>query len=144
MPPVAPASPYSCWAPSPAPVPTPCSNSPPTATTSSSSALIDSSVPATGDGKSRALAIAAPRRSPLAPDLPTMAEAGLPGYEFQSWYGVWAPKGTPAEIEANPDSLTGQYLSGARAIEIPAERRPGNGLGRPRRCMTPDVMMFQS
>ena len=63
--------------------------------------LIDPSfalLPATGDGKVRALAIAAPQRSPLAPDLPTMAEAGLPGFEFQSWYGVWAPKGTPAEI----------------------------------------------
>ena len=41
--------------------------------------------------------------------------------------GQVVAKGTPAEIEANPDSLTGQYLSGARAIEIPAERRPGNG-----------------
>lgn len=63
--------------------------------------LIDPSfalLPATADGRVRALAIAAPRRSSLAPDLPTMAEAGLPGYEFQSWYGVWAPKGTPAEI----------------------------------------------
>ena len=55
-------------------------------------------LPATGDGKVRALAIAAAQRSPLAPDLPTMAEAGLPGYEFQSWYGIWAPKGTPVEI----------------------------------------------
>jgi tripartite-type tricarboxylate transporter receptor subunit TctC len=55
-------------------------------------------LPATGDGRVRALAIAAPRRSPLAPELPTMAEAGLPGFEFESWYGVWAPKGTPAEI----------------------------------------------
>ena len=41
--------------------------------------------------------------------------------------GQVVAKGTPAEIEANPDSLTGQYLSGARAIEIPAERRRGNG-----------------
>jgi tripartite-type tricarboxylate transporter receptor subunit TctC len=63
--------------------------------------LIDPSfalLPATGDGKVRALAIAAAQRSSLAADLPTMAEAGLPGFEFQSWYGVWAPKGTPAEI----------------------------------------------
>lgn len=63
--------------------------------------LIDPSfalLPATADGRVRALAIAAPQRSSLAPDLPTMAEAGLPGYEFQSWYGVWAPKGTPVEI----------------------------------------------
>jgi tripartite-type tricarboxylate transporter receptor subunit TctC len=55
-------------------------------------------LPATGDGKIRVLAIAAPQRSRLAPDIPTMAEAGLPGFEFQSWYGVWAPKGTPAEV----------------------------------------------
>jgi tripartite-type tricarboxylate transporter receptor subunit TctC len=63
--------------------------------------LIDPSfalLPATGDGKVRALAIATAQRSSLAPDVPTMAEAGLPGYEFQSWYGIWAPKGTPAEI----------------------------------------------
>lgn len=63
--------------------------------------LIDPSfalLPATGDGKIRALGIAAAERSGLAPSVPTMGEAGLPGYEFQSWYGVWAPKGTPAEI----------------------------------------------
>ncbi|MBB1492400.1 excinuclease ABC subunit UvrA [Paracoccus sp. MC1854] len=41
--------------------------------------------------------------------------------------GEVVAKGTPAEIEANPDSLTGQYLSGAREIEVPAERRKGNG-----------------
>ncbi|ARJ68507.1 excinuclease ABC subunit UvrA [Paracoccus contaminans] len=41
--------------------------------------------------------------------------------------GTVVAKGTPAEIEANPDSLTGQYLSGAREIPVPAERREGNG-----------------
>ncbi|WP_449041071.1 excinuclease ABC subunit UvrA [Paracoccus sp. (in: a-proteobacteria)] len=41
--------------------------------------------------------------------------------------GQVVAKGTPAEIEANPDSLTGQYLSGAREIPVPAERRGGNG-----------------
>ncbi|WP_439597701.1 Bug family tripartite tricarboxylate transporter substrate binding protein [Falsiroseomonas sp.] len=63
--------------------------------------LIDPSfalLPATGDGRVRALGIATAERSTLAPSVPTMAEAGLPGYQFQSWYGVWAPKGTPAEI----------------------------------------------
>ena len=63
--------------------------------------LIDPSfnlLPATADGRVRALGIASRARSPLAPDVPTMSEAGLPGYEFQSWYGVWAPKGTSAEI----------------------------------------------
>lgn len=65
--------------------------------------LIDPSfalIPAALDGtKVRALGIATAKRSVLAPSIPTMAEAGLPGYEFQSWYGVWAPKGTPAAIQ---------------------------------------------
>ncbi|WP_426957046.1 tripartite tricarboxylate transporter substrate binding protein [Muricoccus radiodurans] len=63
--------------------------------------LIDPSfaiLPARGDGRIKVLGIATPERSVLAQDVPTMAEGGLPGYEFQSWYGVWAPKGTPNEI----------------------------------------------
>ena len=70
--------------------------------------LIDNSfalLPATGDGKVRALGIATAQRSALAPNLPTMGEAGLPGYEFQSWYGVWAPKGTPAAICGQVNAL---------------------------------------
>ncbi|QCK85360.1 tripartite tricarboxylate transporter substrate binding protein [Phreatobacter aquaticus] len=53
----------------------------------------------------RALGIATKARSKLAPDLPTMAESGLPGYEFNSWYGVWAPKGTPREISEKVNAL---------------------------------------
>ena len=48
-------------------------------------------------GRVRALAISSSRRSPLAPDVPTVQEAGVPGFAFESWYGVWAPKDTPAE-----------------------------------------------
>jgi tripartite-type tricarboxylate transporter receptor subunit TctC len=46
----------------------------------------------------RALAVAAPKRVPAFPNLPTAAEAGLPGYEVSTWYGIWAVKGTPKEI----------------------------------------------
>lgn len=71
--------------------------------------LIDPSfalLPAAQDGaKVRALGIATKQRSVLAPDVPTMAEAGLPGYEFNSWYGVWAPKGLPADIAAKVNGL---------------------------------------
>ncbi|MCX7374518.1 MAG: tripartite tricarboxylate transporter substrate binding protein [Alphaproteobacteria bacterium] len=70
--------------------------------------LIDPSfalLPAAVDGRVRALGIATAARSPLAPDVPTMAEAGLAGYEFQSWYGVWAPRGTPAEINQRVNVL---------------------------------------
>lgn len=51
-------------------------------------------------GGVRALAVAAARRVPAFPDLPTAAEAGLPHYEVATWYGVWAPKDTPPAILA--------------------------------------------
>jgi tripartite-type tricarboxylate transporter receptor subunit TctC len=49
-------------------------------------------------GAIRALAVAAPKRSPAIPDVPTTAEAGLPGFEVATWYALWAPKGTPADV----------------------------------------------
>ena len=56
-------------------------------------------LPAAKDGtRARALGIAAKARSQLAPEVPTFAEGGLDGFEFNSWYGVWAPKGTPRAI----------------------------------------------
>lgn len=52
------------------------------------------------DGKLRALAVAAPKRVPAFPDIPTAAEAGVPGYEVSTWYGVFAPKNTPPAVVA--------------------------------------------
>ncbi|OZI71566.1 Bug family tripartite tricarboxylate transporter substrate binding protein [Bordetella genomosp. 12] len=49
-------------------------------------------------GKLRALAVTTPQRSSILPELPTMAEAGVPGYQLTNWYGLWAPKGTPSAI----------------------------------------------
>ena len=49
-------------------------------------------------GTVRALAVTSPKRSPAFPELPTMAEAGVPGFESTSWYGLFAPAGTPPEI----------------------------------------------
>jgi tripartite-type tricarboxylate transporter receptor subunit TctC len=49
-------------------------------------------------GKLRALGVTAAKRSDVAPDVPTIAEAGVPGYEVENWYGVLAPAGTPKEI----------------------------------------------
>jgi tripartite-type tricarboxylate transporter receptor subunit TctC len=48
--------------------------------------------------KLRALAVTTAKRSAIAPDVPTLAESGLPGYEVGSWQGVFAPAGTPPEI----------------------------------------------
>jgi tripartite-type tricarboxylate transporter receptor subunit TctC len=49
-------------------------------------------------GRIKALAVASSKRVPAFPDLPTAAEAGLPGYEVSTWYGIWAVKGTPKEL----------------------------------------------
>ena len=49
-------------------------------------------------GKLRALAVTTAKRSPVAPDVPTLAESGLPGYEVGSWQGVFAPAGTPPDV----------------------------------------------
>ena len=49
-------------------------------------------------GKVRALAITSKTRSSLMPDMPTVEEAGLPGYEYHTWFGMWAPKATPSPV----------------------------------------------
>lgn len=49
-------------------------------------------------GRIKALAVAASRRSQAFPDVPTTAEAGVPGYEVSTWYALWGPKGVPADI----------------------------------------------
>jgi len=49
-------------------------------------------------GRLRGIAVAADKRAPGFPDLPTTAESGMPGYKVATWYAVWAPKNTPREI----------------------------------------------
>ena len=55
-------------------------------------------LPFVKSGQVRALAVTTPRRSALLPDLPTMAEAGVPGYDATSWYGILGPAGLPRDI----------------------------------------------
>jgi tripartite-type tricarboxylate transporter receptor subunit TctC len=57
-----------------------------------------SSAGAVRDGKLRALAVTTEGRQPAFPELPTVAEAGVAGYEISTWYGIWAPPRTPAGI----------------------------------------------
>lgn len=62
--------------------------------------LMDSMIslmPMVKSGKVRPIAITSAKRSALAPDVPTVAESGLPGFAYASWYGVWAPRDTPAD-----------------------------------------------
>ncbi|MFX6258774.1 tripartite tricarboxylate transporter substrate-binding protein, partial [Acinetobacter baumannii] len=48
--------------------------------------------------KLRAIGVTGPKRSPLMPDVPTIAEAGLPDYAFETWFMVFAPAGTPQPV----------------------------------------------
>jgi tripartite-type tricarboxylate transporter receptor subunit TctC len=68
-------------------------------------------------GRLRALAVTSTTRSPAIPDLPTVAEAGVPGYEFLTWHGVLAPKGTPKPIV----NLLGEQLQ--KILRAPGEAK---------------------
>ena len=59
-----------------------------------------SATPLVKAGKLKALAVTTAERSRLAPDLPTMAEAGVPGFDISTWYGLLAPAGTPKDVIA--------------------------------------------
>ena len=59
-----------------------------------------SALPHSKAGKMKALAVTSAKRSPEAPELPTVAESGLPGFDVNPWYGLFAPAGTPPEIVA--------------------------------------------
>lgn len=61
---------------------------------------IPSAIPHVRSGRLRALAVTSKQRSHVAPDIPTIAESGLPGYDASSWYGLLAPAGTPASVVA--------------------------------------------
>src|SRR5690606_22581743 len=61
---------------------------------------IASSYPHHKAGAGKILAVTGAERSPLAPELPTLAESGLPGFEAVTWFAVAAPPGTPADIVA--------------------------------------------
>ena len=69
-------------------------------------------------GKLRVLAVASPQRHPQLPDVPTAAEAGLPGYEVVAWFGFLAPKGTQPEIisRLNADVLRALRKSEVREV----------------------------
>ncbi len=61
-------------------------------------------------GALRALGVAATHRVPALPDLPTIAEGGVPGYDVNNWFGLFAPKGTPAEAVARLNAELAQVL----------------------------------
>jgi tripartite-type tricarboxylate transporter receptor subunit TctC len=82
--------------------------------------FMPSYVPLVREGKIRALAVTGVQRSPFTPDLPTVAESGVPGYAFTSWHGVVAPRGTPAEAIAK---LNAAYNAALRDETVQARAR---------------------
>jgi tripartite-type tricarboxylate transporter receptor subunit TctC len=77
-------------------------------------------LPHIGSGKLKALAVSTAKRNPLAPDVPTMQEAGVPGYTSQGAFGLFAPAGTPREIVAKIDTDVAEVLARpdvAKALE---------------------------
>ena len=92
-------------------------------------------LPYINEGKLRALAVLGSERSPLLPDVPTVAEAGVAGYEFTNWYGLTAPAGTPdhaikklndgiRQVLRQPDIKEKLEAMGARVVgDTPTEFR---------------------
>ena len=82
-------------------------------------------VPQVKAGKIRALAVSPTRRSPAVPDVPTVAEAGVPGYDSGAWFGLVAPAHTPKDIVAKLSRETARVLKlpdvSARLAELGAE-----------------------
>jgi tripartite-type tricarboxylate transporter receptor subunit TctC len=68
-------------------------------------------------GKLRAIAVTSAKRAPALPDVPTIAESGLPGFEASSWFGIVAPAGTPPAIIARINTDVNQWLQSSEARE---------------------------
>ena len=69
-------------------------------------------------GKLKPIAVTSARRSPSFPDVPTAIEQGLAGFEVTSWYGLWVPKGTPAEVVRRLHALVNKAFEDAEMREL--------------------------
>ena len=72
-------------------------------------------IPLVRSGKLKALAITSLKRSPVLPDLPTMAESGVDGYELVNWQGIVVPSGTPGRVV---DKLYSEILAVLKTDEV--------------------------
>lgn len=74
-------------------------------------------IPHTKSGRLRALGVTTAKRSKLVPDLPTIGESGLPGYEVTQWYGMQVPAGTPKDVIAKINGEVGKILAMPDIVE---------------------------
>mgnify|MGYP003345747037 FL=1 len=90
---------------------------------------IPGALPLARSGKLRALAVTGAKRSPSAPEIPTVAEAGVPGYAASNWYGIAVPARTPAKIIARLNEelnrATGAAATRERLFDIGMEPESG-------------------
>lgn len=96
------------------------------------------SLPQVRGGKIKAFAVTAPTRLASAPDIPTVDEAGLPGFHFSRWHALWAPRATPKDVIARLNAAVAAALSDpqvrARFADLgqdifPPDRRTPEALG---------------
>ena len=80
-------------------------------------------------GRLKGIAVGSPKRSPAAPDIPTVAEAGVPGFQYVTWYGLFAPAATPKDIIAKLNAEVVRALQdkevAQRLLREGAEPAPG-------------------
>jgi tripartite-type tricarboxylate transporter receptor subunit TctC len=92
-------------------------------------ATIPPTLQLTRQGKVRAIAVTGPRRSPALPDVPTIAESGLPGYDAVLWQALYAPAGTPPAIVARLNTETNAVLRDRNVVaalaKLGVEAEPG-------------------
>jgi tripartite-type tricarboxylate transporter receptor subunit TctC len=98
---------------------------------------LPNALPQVREGKVKAFAVTANTRSPTAPDIPTVDEAGVAGLYINIWYGLWVPKGTPPEIKAKLNAAVVESLADPRVRQQLSE------LGQvipPRDQQTPEAL----
>src|SRR3712207_2276652 len=96
---------------------------------------LPSSIEHVRGGNLRALAVTSSKRSPALPDMPTLAEAGLPQFEATSWFALFAPKGTP------PDITNKLNQEVRKALETPELQKRFADLGGEIQPLSPDELM---
>lgn len=74
-------------------------------------ATLPGALPHLKSGRLRAVGITSLKRSPLLPEVPTLSESGAPGYEYETWYGIFAPTGTPNAVVATLSKAINQSLA---------------------------------
>ena len=89
------------------------------------------SLPQIKAGKLRALAVTSATRAPALPEVPTLAESGLPGFEASSWFGILVPAGTPAPIVAKLNAEIAKWLATPEAKEKLAKQGANAAGGTP-------------